>query len=331
MGNLAPLFNTKEIMTVRKINKTNKLVGGGRLGGIANGILPGDAVNKAQLDAVQAEVDAIETGNQTLATLSVTGASTFGAVNTYKGSTTLTALAGGAQAGTALAAEYNNFTVVASALDSAQLPVAALGKRVIVRNSATSKLAMVVFGQTGASIGNGATNASVVLGYGEEVVYTAISATVWRTNVSSIDVASSVITEEVTITATEIVGTAAGDLGHANGVILVNAISSAYALEFLSAVVVYDYATAAYTGGGDDTSIRLGGGGAAITGVVTSANLIGAAGDKVARFSPLSTAALPVSVGVAISMNSTTAWTQPGTAAGVLRVKTSYRIHKTGL
>lgn len=134
-----------------------------------------------------------------------------------------------------------------------------------------------------------------------------------------------------TLTATEIVGTSAGDLGHASGAILVAAPTSAYALVFVRAVAIYDFATAAYTGGGDDTSIRLGSGGAAITGIVTSANLLGAAGDKIVRFEPLSTAALPISVGVAISMNSTTAWTQPGTAAGVLRVYTTYRVITTGL
>lgn len=263
--------------------------------------------------------------------LTVAGVATFGSGNVYKALTTQTALAGGAQAGTALTAEYTNFTVVATAGDSAQLPTPVLGSRRIVTNSATSKLPMAVFGQTGASIDNGSANASVLIGYGETVIFEAISATEWKTHTGSMNIATGIITEERTITSAEIVGTAAGDLGHANGVELVAAAGSGYALEFISAIAIYDFATAAYTGGGDDTSIRLGGGGAAITGAVTSANLIGAAGDKIVRFDPLSTAALPVSVGVNISMVSTTAWTQPGTAAGVLRVQTSYRIHKTGL
>lgn len=245
--------------------------------------------------------------------------------------TGMTALAGGAQAGTALASSYNNFTTVATVLDSAQLPVGVLGRKITIKNSATSKLPMTIFGQTGASIGSGAANAPIILGYGEEITLTAISSTAWRSNISAIDVVSGIITEERTITATEIVGTSAGDLGHANGVELVSAPGAGYALEFISALAIYDYATAAYTGGGNDTTINLGSGGAAITGVVTSANLLGAAGDKLARFVPLAAAALPVSVNVGISMNSVTAWTQPGTAAGVLRVQTTYRIHKTGL
>lgn len=262
----------------------------------------------------------------------INGVITWGSPNIYKSATTLTALAGGAQAGTALASEFNEFTVVATALDSAQLPTPVLGTKRVVRNSSTAKVPMVVFGQTGASINDAVANAGFMVGYGETVTFTAISATVWKTSGGSPNsVTSGVITEERTLTATEIVGTSAGDLGHASGAELVSAPGTGYALEFISAIAIYDYATAAYTGGGDDTSIRLGSGGAAITGIVTSANLLGAAGDKIVRFSPLSTAALPVTAAVGISMNSTTAWTQPGTAAGVLRVQTSYRIHKTGL
>jgi hypothetical protein len=283
------------------------------------------------IGALQDSVDAIEDGDFTFDNITTTGVTTFGAQNVYYGRTALTALAGGAQAGTALSSEYNNFTTVATAADSAQLPTATLGLRVVVKNSATSKLPMAVFGQTGASIDNGSANASVLIGYNETAVFEAISATAWITRTGAMDIATGIITEERTITATEIVGTSAGDLGHASGVELVAAAGSGYALEFLNAIAIYDFATAAYTGGGDDTSIRLGSGGAAITGIVTSANLLGAAGDKIVRFSPLAAAALPVSVGVGISINSTTAWTQPGTAAGVLRVQTSYRIHKTGL
>lgn len=134
-----------------------------------------------------------------------------------------------------------------------------------------------------------------------------------------------------TITAAEIVGTAAGDLGHASGVELVAAPGAGFALEFLDAVAIYDFGVAAYTGGGNDTTINIGSGGAAITGVVTSANLLGAAGDKIVAFRPLSVAALPVTANAGISMNSVTAWTQPGTAAGVLRVYVNYRVITTGL
>lgn len=132
-----------------------------------------------------------------------------------------------------------------------------------------------------------------------------------------------------TLTATEIVGTAAGDIGHANGATLVAAPSSDYALEFVSAVLVYDFATAAYTGGADDLVIALGSGGAALTTAITDANLIKAAGDKVLKISAIATEK-NLTVGTAISLRGT-AYTNPGTAAGVLRVYTTYRVVTTGL
>jgi hypothetical protein len=133
-----------------------------------------------------------------------------------------------------------------------------------------------------------------------------------------------------TLTATEIVGTAAGDIGHASGATLVTNASSAYTLEFVSAVAVYDFATAAYTGGANDLVVAIGSGGAAISGVCSTANLLGAAGDKIVYFLPLATAAVPMSVGTGISLRGT-AYTQPGTAAGVVRVYTTYRVITTGL
>lgn len=133
-----------------------------------------------------------------------------------------------------------------------------------------------------------------------------------------------------TLTATEIVGTAAGDIGHASGATLVAAPTSAYTLEFVSAVAIYDFGVAAYTSGANDLVVAIGSGGAAISGVCSTANLLGAAGDKIVYFVPLSTAAVPMSVGTAISLRGT-AFTQPGTAAGVLRVYTTYRKILTGL
>lgn len=132
-----------------------------------------------------------------------------------------------------------------------------------------------------------------------------------------------------TLTATEIVGTAAGDIGHANGATLVTAPSSDYALEFVSATLIYDRATASYGGGADDLVIAIGSGGAAFTSAITDANLLTAAGDKVLTIKSISTE-LPLTVGTAISLRGT-AYTNPGTAAGVLRVYTTYRKILTGL
>jgi hypothetical protein len=169
-----------------------------------------------------------------------------------------------------------------------------------------------------------------VVAPGETIIFRATSATQWRSNVARLDIASGLITEQTTLTATEIVGNAAGDIGHANGAALVAGVSSAYAMEFVSATLIYDFATAAYTGGADDLVICISGGGATLSGATTAANLLGAAGDKIVQVYPLATAGNPLSVGTGISIKST-AWTQPGTAAGVLRCQVTYRLHKTGL
>ena len=138
-------------------------------------------------------------------------------------------------------------------------------------------------------------------------------------------------TDSITLTATEIVGTDAGDVGHADGAILVTAPGAGFTLEFVSAFLIYDYSTAAYTGGADDAVIQVGvtGTQVTVTGAITGANLLEASGDKMLRLGSISTELVHADNG-AISLNGT-ALTQPGTAAGVLRVHITYRKHTTGL
>lgn len=148
---------------------------------------------------------------------------------------------------------------------------------------------------------------------------------------SGISLTSTVVeyTKLVTLTAAEIVGTAAGDLGHSAGAILVAAPASEYALEFVSAVLIYDFDTAAYTGGaGDDLVIRVGT--TSVSPVVATADLITAAGDQVVHLRALAAADYDLPVGSTINLKSTEV-TQPGTAAGVIRVHITYRVHTTGL
>jgi hypothetical protein len=136
-------------------------------------------------------------------------------------------------------------------------------------------------------------------------------------------------TKDVTLTATEIVGSSAGSIGHTDGAILVAAPTSAYALEFVSAVLVDDRDTATYTGGSDDAVIRVGT--VVHTVALTDANYIKGTGDKVYVVRPLSdTAELSLPVGSTINLAGT-AFTNPGTAAGVLRAKVTYRVITTGL
>jgi len=137
--------------------------------------------------------------------------------------------------------------------------------------------------------------------------------------------------ELITISKAAIIGTAAGDFGHANGYALVAdaAVGAAQICELVSAVVISDRATAAYTAGGNITVNETGG--AALTGLVSAANSLGAATDKVATFVPLAAGATVRTVAKGLSLVSSAAFTDPGTAAGVVRVLVRYRLVNTGL
>lgn len=136
---------------------------------------------------------------------------------------------------------------------------------------------------------------------------------------------------EVLLTADEIVGTDAGNIGHADGAILVAAKGTGYALELVSAVLIYDYDTAAYGGGADDCTIQIGVNGTQIasTDTITGANLLEASADAILRLGCIATELVLVD-NSAISLAGT-ALTNPGTAAGVLRAHITYRVHTTGL
>ena len=139
-------------------------------------------------------------------------------------------------------------------------------------------------------------------------------------------------TTEVTLSTTEIVGTSAGSLGHADGAILVAAAGAGTALQFVNAVLVYDYDTAAYTGGaGDDLVVNIGSGGAqvSVSGAIATADLITKAGDTVINLSSL-TNDYVMAVNSPINMTATEV-TQPGTAAGGIRVLVTYRVVTTNL
>lgn len=126
----------------------------------------------------------------------------------------------------------------------------------------------------------------------------------------------------------DIIGTGAGQFGHAAGVPLLAAPGAANAAELISLMLIYDFAVAAYTAGGNITVNRTGG--AAITGLVSAANSVGNAADRVAAFVPLAVAAEVVTVNIGFSLVSSAAFTNPGTAAGVIRWVLNYRVHATG-
>jgi hypothetical protein len=130
----------------------------------------------------------------------------------------------------------------------------------------------------------------------------------------------------VAIASADITGTGAGQLGHANGYPLVADPGAGKAVEFAGALLSYTFGTAAYTGGGNIT-INIGGGGAALTGLISFANSLGAAVDKLVQFVPLAAAAQNMTVNKGINLVAASAPTQPGTAAGTVKVFLRYRIH----
>lgn len=83
---------------------------------------------------------------------------------------TLTALAGGAQAGTALNLGYNRITTVASGNDSVQLPLLSGGVMVVVTNAAAAN-ALAVFPQTGQTINALSANASFSVTAGKTAIF----------------------------------------------------------------------------------------------------------------------------------------------------------------
>lgn len=131
------------------------------------------------------------------------------------------------------------------------------------------------------------------------------------------------------ISSANIVGTGAGQLGHANGVILIPAGGAHVVNELISVVTHYDFSVAAYTGGGNVT-VNNGAGGAALTGLVSAANSFGAAADNSDLFIPLSTASIPLVENGPINLVAAAAFTQPGTAAGVIRWIANFRRYNTG-
>lgn len=131
----------------------------------------------------------------------------------------------------------------------------------------------------------------------------------------------------VLISATDIVGTTAGQLGHANGFPLVPAPGAGFVVELISAFLFYRFATAAYTAGGNLT-VNFSGGGAAVTGLISAANSLAAGADKYVQFNPLAAAAANVAANVGLNLVSSIAFTQPGTAAGTVKVITRYRVHQ---
>lgn len=128
-----------------------------------------------------------------------------------------------------------------------------------------------------------------------------------------------------TISSANITGVAAGQFGHANGVILVAAPGAGKSLVLENAVASYVFNTAAYTGGGT-TSVNIGAGGAALTGTVAAASFAASASNKPVMFVPLATAGIALTANTPLNLVTSAAFTQPGTAAGVINWTVTYQV-----
>jgi hypothetical protein len=228
--------------------------------------------------------------------------------------------------------------------------VVAINGTIVGRYTATGGAAELALARGSVFAGNSSgkaaaldakTSGHILIGDGTDVKSVAVSGDVGITSsgVTSIGagkVLSAMMAQnllryaEATISAADIVDTGVGKFGHANGYPIVAALGTEYAIEFISGVVIYDYATAAYTGGGNVT-FNYGSGGSAVSGAVTAANSIGAGGDKVCLLLAAAPTNNSMPVNTGINLVAASAFTQPGTAAGVVRVKCLYRAHTTGL
>jgi hypothetical protein len=246
-------------------------------------------------------------------------------INTTSIGAPITAYAGGGQANaTELTKQGNIITTAGTEGDSVKLPVGVLGQTIDVVNSTAVKIE--VFPATGEQILGGATNASAGLPTGA-MAFT-FSGSFWSiseggdTTRKTNNIVEKVIEDE--ITKASILAMHGAPLEVVGGV-------AGASIEFISAVLIYDYDTAAYGGGGN---ITIGyDGGVAVSTTVVKTNAFGASGDKVFSMAALNAAGgytMPVNTGLVIT-NASGAFTDPGTAAGVGRLHITYKIHNTGL
>lgn len=158
--------------------------------------------------------------------------------------------------------------------------------------------------------------------------------TVTTTGVNSLTggiVVSNTVTEYTVdrqLSSLVIVGTGPHALGSAAGQPVVAAPGAGYALQFVGAVLIYDYATSAYTGGaGDDLTFYINS--VAVSNSVATADLITKTSDTILNVNSLdSIHTLTENVPMYLKC---TEVTQPQSAAGLIRVKLTYRVIETGL
>lgn len=127
----------------------------------------------------------------------------------------------------------------------------------------------------------------------------------------------------VSLTAAQMILTTAGSLSSTNGLIVVPAAPAGFVNVFQRGIVSYTFATAAFTGGGN-TTFNIGGGGSALTGLIATTSLWQSATSVIYQFNPLSTVADAITTATSINLVTASAITNPGTAAGSVKVYVWY-------
>lgn len=128
---------------------------------------------------------------------------------------------------------------------------------------------------------------------------------------------------EVTVTPAEILAL------NATPKTLVPAPGPGYVHEFISAILILDYVSAAYATNGDLTVKNETG--ASLSNTVLLANLLAATADKMVQLQALDTADAGVVLAEDEAIQLTCATGDPVTGDSPLRVKVVYRTHETGL
>lgn len=160
---------------------------------------------------------------------------------------------------------------------------------------------------------------------GDVTIAAGVSAIGANKVLSSMMAASLIQTVTGQITAANITGTSSGQLGHANGVVLVPAAAAKSVNVLLSALIAMDFSVAAYTAGGN-TTINLSGGGAALTGLVNTTTFIQSATDVAINLVPLAATNNSYGTGAnGLALVTSVAPTNPGTAAGVINYQVTYQ------
>lgn len=135
------------------------------------------------------------------------------------------------------------------------------------------------------------------------------------------------LVKEVVINPDKIVGEAVGQLHHTAGVVLVAAPGAKFVLQFITALVIYDYDTAVY--GGFSGNLKIRSGTTEVAPSITTIPLESVNEDKIIMVNASENE--EISANETLNLYRSQACTQPGTAAGIIRVHLIYLLHPTGL